>query len=1637
LGSFDFIFTAQGANDSDGVLIIDSKLIVSGTYNQIWVKPTGYLIVETTLEAAQIVLEPGSVLEITGGKLVLVDSDTFGAKVFLNGTCKTFKMTKGASINIAGSYGPSQIGQSIGGDVELNLTVTDNFYIEDSTIRVLAGSGYTKPTAGAATNSNLSDYQYAGGNASLVYDLPTTCAKHFYNSTMILKGGSGGKASDGGCGSPGFFGKGGGYSNGGTVTGNVGRGGRAEFKIISATPLKFEKMNFTIIGGTGGKAGSGNTTVYEPGGGGGGYSGGDGGIRSMVQSEKFYGKPGGPVGGFVGAGGNASFEIHSDSLVDIINSSIFVLGGKGGDAGESTMITSFGPIGGMGGFGYSGGGGGTGSTSISDVVITRGGDGGNVTGSVGSGGNAELMLRIKGNLNCEDSTLNVSGGSGGKASTGTKGEVGGGGGGGYGGGGGGGGSYIDAGNVTSYGGKGGNISGNVGTGGNSQLYLDTGKALTILHTELTACGGPGGNSGAGGIVSNTDGGSGGGGFGGGGGGGKSGSYIGGYGGDGGILSGNVGSGGSSDLLFVANSTFEVIDSMLYGYGGSGGSPGSVGKYYSGKGGGGGGGFGGSGGGGASASSKGGVGGKGSIASGNIAAGGDTKFNFIASKHTISKSSVFLGFGGPGGSCAARTGETGGTPVNGYGQGGDGTGQSGKSGTSKLSIPMGIPRLLTPPDNIVFKNTLPAFEWIPQHNSTSFGSLSGHRLEIDDSPDFTIPVVIAFSKSGFYSLKNPLRDSKYFWRVRAEYGSNNAGWSEVRTFTIDTMPVFFDNMAPEAWTYELTPNCTVEIGDQDTSVAPESIQYAYSLTDPNPGSFGQWQDIEGVIDLSSDYSRVLAWARPQLKAGQSNFIKWRAMDIVGNEYNESEILSVRVDVDTPVVDAIAPLNGSWLHDISPVFVWQGLDTTSGLSGNCSFYLYEYDTDSIGRVVHEFNGTLSFNSTFVFEFETPVSLEFGEYCWQVKIGDEAGLWSGFSKLIRFHIDTVKPIISGISPSDQKWVTAAPDFSWEALDTYAGLEDSFVLELGQDENFQKLVYQLDLSDADIIVRENHRYEYHWQEEQLAEGTWFWRIKAAGNEGLWSDYSQPLQFRVDDTPPLVVPVLPLNGSWTAGHPTLSWNAWDTGSGPGGFYRIMIAEDREFLKIVVDEIIRLDPLEANLSYEVQYDLFKYVYYWSITAQDAVGLWSSPSTLQEIRVDLKEPGITPIGPDKNRWVGKSFDFSWTAEDTLSGLSGNYHLQVAEDDEFEMALLNISLSGPKENDVQNTYTTSGTLPEGQLYWRVRTKDNAGNWCKFSTPRGFFVDRTEVEFRAEQNRPWFNTVNVSFEIEINDLGAGVDTTHIYYRTSYGGIALYGPWQLVPEPTLEFYNFNEVECTVIVKCKEGFGNFVQFRARDLVNPSFQESPNYMIAMDRSSVIFSEPLPLSNLWQDNVRVICGISIYDFYSGVNISSLEYRFTGDGLDNFGEWQRYNYSCQRLSSGEFKCQLEIIFKPGEDNFVEWRVKDNAENGFFTSESYQVKVRKMTEGEHSEQSDPSIDRHETDDGWDWLVFGDGIFLLRLFSILIVLIVLIALLSRLTRKRNYTDTSSRKTSDVYPEEDDEDLEEVMAALDDELKGKKKTED
>lgn len=146
---------------------------------------------------------------------------------------------------------------------------------------------------------------------------------------------------------------------------------------------------------------------------------------------------------------------------------------------------------------------------------------------------------------------------------------------------------------------------------------------------------------------------------------------------------------------------------------------------------------------------------------------------------------------------------------------------------------------------------------------------------------------------------------YVWCVDRVGNIGSASHSRI---LVDMSSPVFSDITPDdgVWHNVSRIHCTVEISDPEGSgVDGNTIEYSVSNSDDN--GFDQW--IQAWIpEVSGSLS---AYVDHDFSEGEENYIKWRARDIAGNPYSETDAVNIKVD-RTSIVFGETPVNGKNWH-----------------------------------------------------------------------------------------------------------------------------------------------------------------------------------------------------------------------------------------------------------------------------------------------------------------------------------------------------------------------------------------------------------------------------------------------------------------------------------------------------------------------------------------------------------------------------------------------------------------------------------------------------------------------------------------------------------------------------------------------------
>ncbi|KAA3612927.1 MAG: hypothetical protein DWQ01_04275 [Planctomycetota bacterium] len=300
---------------------------------------------------------------------------------------------------------------------------------------------------------------------------------------------------------------------------------------------------------------------------------------------------------------------------------------------------------------------------------------------------------------------------------------------------------------------------------------------------------------------------------------------------------------------------------------------------------------------------------------------------------------------------------------------------------------------------------------------------------------------------------------------------------------------------------------------------------------------------------------------------------------------------------------------------------------------------------------------------------------------------------SETVEVFVDGVKPgavtLLDSPTHPSGVWVNQSDVIlTWqEAFDDRAGIH-GYATETTSTPTLPAPIRDL---DAVVTTTEN-----------LADGEWYFNIRAQDRAGNWSDdYANYGPVRVDTVPP----DLPTDLDSTS-HQAQAWSnlpdldyTWtpsaDLHAGVSG-YSILVDEDPQALPDTIAELGAVSQYSTTVG--------EGRWWFKIRPQDAAGNWAdSFEFFGPIQIDMTEPGAAsnlsssthPVGS----WIHDNFvKMNWDlATDDASGVSG-YSFSFSP-----------SPSLPDEvKDLEDVDYRNQTVADGSWYFNIRTLDKAGNW-----------------------------------------------------------------------------------------------------------------------------------------------------------------------------------------------------------------------------------------------------------------------------------------------------------------------------------------
>lgn len=467
-------------------------------------------------------------------------------------------------------------------------------------------------------------------------------------------------------------------------------------------------------------------------------------------------------------------------------------------------------------------------------------------------------------------------------------------------------------------------------------------------------------------------------------------------------------------------------------------------------------------------------------------------------------------------------------------------------------------------------------------------------------------------------------------------------------------------------------------------APSANCPAEPLTnEPDPRL--EWTATAGTATYHLQLARDAGFAPllrevPELPSGQGATWKpvarlpegdvfWRvkSRDRAGNESAHSTTCRLLIDTVPPKVPTLRAVRPTRSRNLRPELSWT-------VEADAVSYRLQVARDP------------SFNDLVPVEPEPGTNrylptqdLPEGELFWRVASRDEAGNHSQWSQVDRFEIDITppqKPRPKEMSPNPTR--ERQPILAWEKVPD----AETYHIQVASEASFSQPI--LDERVATSTLRASRL---------LPEGDIFWRVQSIDTVGNESGYSPVSWFEVDVTPPALARLDPIPEPIREPRFTLRWQPVREAT----IYLVEIDRDAGFNapreETTADPWLELQGLSEG------------TWFWRVASQDEAGNWSQYSASGQFNVDRTAPPppeLIPVDMSQGRFPY----LHWESVPEVE----SYVVQLSYEPNFGDLL--------HEVEVDSTwFQVDRVLPPGRVYWRVASRDSAGNEGRFSAPGAF--------------------------------------------------------------------------------------------------------------------------------------------------------------------------------------------------------------------------------------------------------------------------------------------------------------------------------
>ncbi|MGH2699719.1 MAG: DNRLRE domain-containing protein, partial [Actinomycetota bacterium] len=383
--------------------------------------------------------------------------------------------------------------------------------------------------------------------------------------------------------------------------------------------------------------------------------------------------------------------------------------------------------------------------------------------------------------------------------------------------------------------------------------------------------------------------------------------------------------------------------------------------------------------------------------------------------------------------------------------------------------------------------------------------------------------------------------------------------------------------------------------------------------------------------------------------------------------------------TGITSPTHPAAASWYNRTTAELNWEASDDASPIAG----YSIELNAQA------DFDPPTSVNHMTTSKSYDPI--DEGVRYFHVRAVDARGNWGAtLSRPLR--TDRTDPVIEWVKwwdhPEEQWHQSNDPLVQWLANDGPSGVEGhSYALDSEPDNTFDPVVQP----DPGVGV----------QLTDVADGEHSFKVKSRDFAGNWSpvaSYSLKIDASPPSTPTVTSSTHPNEGTYyPADDVALDWSSTDPHSGVVGYSYVL----DQNATTTPDDTLENGPTDGPP--RTFTDLEPGTHYFHVKAVNAAGGFSAVRHFQ-IRIEGAPPApviSSSTHPDPESWYSaRDIEFDWTEPDAPSGIAG-YSFELDGDS----ATTPDETVDPTDGARRKLY--SG-VPEGESYFHVRARTNAGSW-----------------------------------------------------------------------------------------------------------------------------------------------------------------------------------------------------------------------------------------------------------------------------------------------------------------------------------------